>query len=356
MAYGGGVSTREAIVCVDDEEAVLEVLHRQLVSHFGQACRVLAARSAQEATDCFDVLDAEGVTVAVVITDQNMPGVSGTELLEIVDGRYPHATKVLLTGRAGLDDAIRGINRAHLDYYMTKPWQEPALVLVVESLLRQVHLAEENRALVTALSKRNRTLLDLNRELEAKIQERTHELAEANTRLSLLAVTDGLTGLFNHRHFHERLALEIARAQRSGRPVSLLMIDVDHFKAFNDAHGHPAGDEVLRRLAHVFSADRRANDVVSRYGGEEFTVILVDSGKPAAVMIADKLRRAVLEIEPVAPPLPGMPRLSISVGVATYPDDAADGDPLVRAADAALYAAKRAGRNRVEVAPSHAER
>ena len=341
VAYGEVMTARLAIVCVDDEDAVLEILHQQLSTRFGKTCRVVAASSGAEALAAFDELDADGDDVAVVIADQNMPDQSGVELLERVVHRYPYATKVLLTGHAGLDDAISCINRVRLDYYMTKPWEAPALGLVVEGLLRQVRLAEQNRTLVATLSAKNR-------ELEAKIQERTKELAEANERLSQLAITDGLTGLYNHRHFHERLALELERAQRGGRPLSLLMIDVDNFKAFNDAHGHPAGDEVLRRLAHTFTAERRVNDLVARYGGEEFCVILVDSGKAAALMLAEKLRLAVLALEA---PVAGATPLSISTGAATFPEDARDGAALVQAADAAMYAAKRAGRNRVEAAP-----
>jgi diguanylate cyclase (GGDEF)-like protein len=200
----------------------------------------------------------------------------------------------------------------------------------------------------------------MNRELEAKIHERTHELAEANARLGQLAVTDGLTGLYNHRHFHERLSLEVERSQRGGRPVSLLMIDVDHFKAYNDTYGHPAGDEILRQLAQVLTAERRVNDVVARYGGEEFAVILVDASKFTAAKIAEKLREDVFGHEfPRRPRQDGRDgregrdgsRISISVGVATFPDDAGDPEALVRAADAALYAAKHAGRNRIVLGP-----
>jgi PleD family two-component response regulator len=251
------VSGREVIVCVDDEETVLRVLQHQLAVRFGHGCQVATATSGDEAVALFDELDKDEATLAVVIADQIMPGMQGVELLEIVDRRYPLATKVLLTGQAGLDAVIGGINRAHLNYYMTKPWDEVALGLVVENLLRQFRLAEENRRLVDTLSAKNHTLLEMNRELEAKIHERTHELAEANARLGQLAVTDGLTGLYNHRHFHERLSLEVERSQRSGRPVSLLMIDVDHFKAYNDTYGHPAGDEILRQLAQVLAAERR---------------------------------------------------------------------------------------------------
>jgi diguanylate cyclase (GGDEF)-like protein len=343
------VTLPEVIVCVDDEETVLRVLQHQLSVRFGQSCQVVGARSAEEAISLFDELDHEGAAIAVVIADQIMPGLRGVDLLEIVDRRYPLTAKVLLTGQAGLDAVIAGINRAHLHYYMAKPWDEISLGLAVENLLRQFRLAGENQRLVQTLSAKNHTLLEMNRELEARIHERTHELAEANARLGQLAVTDGLTGLFNHRHFHERLALEIERAQRTSRPLSLLMIDVDHFKAYNDSYGHPAGDDILRQLALVLAAERRANDVVARYGGEEFAIVLVDSSKRTAAAVADKMRHDVASHAFAHPRRPDPP-LSISIGVATYPEDATDVASLVRAADTALYAAKRSGRNRVVTA------
>ncbi len=349
------MSGREVIVCIDDEETVLRVLRHQLTVRFGGSCEIASATSGEEAVALFDELDRDGASPAVVLADQIMPGMFGVDLLEIVDHRYPLATKVLLTGQAGLDAVIGGINRAHLNYYMAKPWDEVALGLVVENLLRQYRLSEENRRLVDTLSAKNHTLLEMNRELEAKIHERTHELAEANARLGQLAVTDGLTGLYNHRHFHERLGLEVERAQRGGRPVSLLMIDVDHFKSYNDSYGHPAGDEILRQLSQVLSSERRANDVVARYGGEEFAVILVDSSKFTAAKIGEKLRADVFSHEfPRRPRQDGRDnregRLSISVGVATFPDDATGPEALVSAADTALYAAKRSGRNRIVLA------
>ena len=229
-----------------------------------------------------------------MIADQIMPGMKGVELLEIVDRRLPATTKILLTGQAGLDAVIEAINRAHLNQYIGKPWDETALLLGVENLLRQYRLVHENQQLIASLSAKNQALLEMNRELEAKIHERTHELAEANARLAQLAVTDGLTGLYNHRHFHERLALEVERSQRSGLPLSLLMLDVDHFKQFNDTFGHPAGDEVLRQLARVLADTRRANDVVARYGGEEFAVILVDTAKFTAAKVAERVRERVV--------------------------------------------------------------
>jgi diguanylate cyclase (GGDEF)-like protein len=342
-------SAREVIVCVDDEEGVLRVLRAQLGARFGHECQIATARSGAEAVALFDELTREGEAIALVIADQLMPGMKGVDLLEIVDRRLPDTSKMLLTGQAGLDAVVDAINRAHLNQYVGKPWDETALLLAVESLLRQYRLVHENQQLIASLSAKNQALLEMNRELEAKIHERTHELAEANARLAQLAVTDGLTGLFNHRHFHERLALEVERSQRSGLPLSLLMLDVDHFKQFNDAHGHPAGDEVLRQLARVLTEARRMNDVVARYGGEEFAVILVDTGKATAGKVAERVRERVAGHD-FGAAAPAAGRITASVGVATFPGDGADVEGLVRAADAALYAAKRAGRDRVALA------
>jgi diguanylate cyclase (GGDEF)-like protein len=291
------------------------------------------------------VLEEDGERVALVIADQIMPGMKGVELLEEIHRRSPETTKILLTGQAGLDAVIAAINRAHLNQYIPKPWAEANLRLSVENLLRQYRLSSENRQLVADLSAKNQALLEMNRELEAKVGERTHELAEANSRLAQLAVTDGLTGLYNHRHFHERLTLEVERSLRNGLPLSLLMIDVDHFKNYNDHHGHPAGDEVLRQLSHLMTDGRRANDFCARYGGEEFAIVLVDTPKLTAAKLAERLRERVAGHNfDYSDTQPGG-SLSISVGVATFPDDAGDSESLVRAADSALYAAKHAGRN-----------
>lgn len=184
--------------------------------------------------------------------------------------------------------------------------------------------------------------------LEEEIRARTRDLEEANRRLEALAVTDGLTGLFNRRRFEEVLDLEVRRAQRMGTSLSLLMMDVDHFKIYNDTHGHPAGDEVLRTLARLVRERVRATDIACRYGGEEFVVILPGTSRTDALILANDLRLIVeahpFEHEEAQPE----GRLTISIGVATYPADATDEVALVRAADQALYRAKQNGRNRVE--------
>lgn len=347
---------REHIICVDDEDGILHVLRQQLV-RFEEEWEIDLARSAQEALELIDDLEREGEAVAMVIVDQIMPGMKGVELLEVVHARHPDCVKILLTGQAGLDSVVRAINRANLDRYIGKPWDEQDLRLTVAGLLSNYRLAQENKRLLEDLRTKNEELLRLNRELDARVADRTqllneanHRLAEANRRLAQLAITDGLTELYNHRHFHERLAKEVERSNRTGLPLSLLMIDVDHFKHYNDLNGHPAGDSVLRRVAQLLSEGRRLNDAVARYGGEEFAVLLVDTPRDAAGRLAEQLRLRVADEDFPNGAAQPLGRLTISVGVACFPDDAATSDALVAAADDALYRAKRHGRNRVELA------
>jgi diguanylate cyclase (GGDEF)-like protein len=172
--------------------------------------------------------------------------------------------------------------------------------------------------------------------------------AEATLRLRDLAVTDELTNVANRRLLLERLTIEIERSRRGQTALSVLMIDLDHFKRVNDQHGHLVGDEVLRGVARALVEHVRRADLVARYGGEEFVVLLPDSPRSQAVLVAEKLRGAVAALA-----LPGG-RLTISVGVATLPDDAAGAEAVLEAADRALFAAKRAGRDRVVSADSAA--
>ncbi|MDQ3981652.1 MAG: sensor domain-containing diguanylate cyclase, partial [Actinomycetota bacterium] len=155
-----------------------------------------------------------------------------------------------------------------------------------------------------------------------------------------LAETDGLTGLANRRTFETTLERELSRAARSGEPVTLLMVDIDHFKSLNDKHGHQTGDEVLKLVADVLASACRDFDTAARYGGEEFAVILPSCSSAESLVVAERLRETITRIETVT-------SVTGSAGVATFPTHAGDPEALIKAADEALYESKRAGRNRV---------
>ena len=162
-----------------------------------------------------------------------------------------------------------------------------------------------------------------------------------------LAITDGMTSLYNYRYFREHLDNEFERVKRYKRDISLIMIDVDFFKKYNDAHGHPKGDMLLKEFSEILKHVIRASDISARYGGEEFVVILIETAKDVAVEVAEKIRRAVeLKDFEGGESQPGG-RVTISLGIASYTDGTDSPDDLVKNADNALYRAKEEGRNRV---------
>jgi diguanylate cyclase (GGDEF)-like protein len=156
------------------------------------------------------------------------------------------------------------------------------------------------------------------------------------------AITDYLTGLYNHRYLHERLQEELSRAREQTYPLSVLFLDIDEFKAFNDRHGHSLGDSALRMVASMIDHSVRHVDLAARYGGEEFVVVLVDTDRAGAVEVAERIRTGI-----AATPVPSAGHLSVSIGIASYPEDAEYREELIDKADWAMYLAKRGGRNRV---------
>lgn len=159
------------------------------------------------------------------------------------------------------------------------------------------------------------------------------------------AITDGLTGLYNRRFFNEEIEREIARSYRHFLRMSLILLDVDHFKKYNDTNGHQAGDLVLKKVAAVLRNETRVCDMECRYGGEEFALILPETNKAQALMIAEKLRRQIEETEFPHQNRQPSGNLTASLGVATFPDDAVNSKDLIDTADAGLYKAKEQGRN-----------
>ena len=183
-----------------------------------------------------------------------------------------------------------------------------------------------------------------------KLVSTMQQLTDANEKLDQLARTDALTGVANHRHMKEALAFHFALAQRGNRSLTFAMMDVDNFKNYNDTHGHPAGDVILRTLAGIVSDRVRQTDIPCRYGGEEFAVVLPDTTLEQGRSVAEFLRRQIEGHDfPLEETQPGG-RLTVSIGIAELGEGMQDPLDLVAAADGALYQAKEAGRNRVVAA------
>ncbi len=179
------------------------------------------------------------------------------------------------------------------------------------------------------------------------------ESAQLFDEISRLAITDGLTGLYNIRHLKRVLGEEVKRSLRYGRPLSFIMLDIDFFKIYNDQHGHLRGDEALRILSGLLQQNTRDVDTVFRYGGEEFSVIIPEVGKEEALSMAERLRRVIQEhVFPYEEDQPNG-NFTVSMGVASLPEDAEDAEDVVDKADRALYRAKQTGRNRVCLYDSH---
>ena len=308
----------------------------------------------------------------LVLTDIDMPGMDGYAMcLALKQAERTRTIPViLLTTLSSPANILQGL-KSKADYYLTKPYAPALLLARVQALLErpptppepdaeplpvtlegQEHVVTAGRRqLVNLILSTYECAVQQNRELiatQAELNRRNEQLREqqeklrvANEQLQALATTDGLTNLKNHRAFKERLEDEFHRATRYHLPLSLMLLDVDHFKAFNDRHGHPAGDEVLRRVARHLTESTRSTDFVARYGGEEFAVLLPFTHRDAALALAERTRAAIAgakwDLRPV----------TASFGVVTLREGIADAAELVQLADVALYRSKETGRNRV---------
>jgi len=224
----------------------------------------------------------------------------------------------------------------------TDPWVTGLAIVSVSLYLFSISLDSQKRSM---------RLRDTRQELQAKelaLHQQLAEIQNLQTKLRELAHRDALTGLFNRHHLSDIMDRELARCARDGQPLSLLMIDIDHFKRINDSYGHLVGDDVLRETARLLIERTRESDMLFRYGGEEFLLVLLAADALEAKGVAEELRHR-FELSPLA--LAGSPVMAtLSIGVATFADHGVDFYSLVQAADQALYRAKRAGRNRVEIA------
>ncbi|RKY86466.1 diguanylate cyclase response regulator [candidate division KSB1 bacterium] len=305
---------KEAKILVVDDIAINLELQKAYLTAAGY--EVIEAKSGQEALQ--KVRDEKP---DLILLDVMMPKMSGYEVCKILknDPETQFIPIIMVTALTSVEDKIRGIE-AGADDFISRPFNKTELMARVKSLLRIKFLQDQ-------------------------LHQRMQELSEARERLQQLAITDGLTGLFNYRYFREQLEHEINRAERHNLNVSLVMMDIDFFKYYNDRNGHLAGDEVLKHIANILCSNVRKIDIAARYGGEEFALILPETDKNSAVIVAEKIRK-LIEDDPI-PHEERQPngKLTISMGVSNFPDDSRTAKGLIEIADRRLYNAKQAGRN-----------
>lgn len=299
-----------SVLIIDDSVTVRERIIRTLES-FSLFSRYYEAEDGLEG---FKKLLASPVDI--ILCDLEMPRIDGFKFLSMLKARpdLQDVPVIILTGMNDRERKIKGLEQGASDY-ITKPFDPEELVARVK-----VHL---------------------------KIKKLQDELKRSNELLLELSNTDHLTGLFNRRYMMKALDKEVQRALRKGGALSLIMLDIDHFKQVNDGFGHLQGDVVLQKLALQLQKELRSYDCASRYGGEEFVAILPDSTLKEAIFVADRVRLAVQDTR-FGEPLANL-SLTVSLGVASFsPEHSPTVDSFINLADDALYRAKANGRNRVE--------
>jgi two-component system, cell cycle response regulator len=301
-------SSREVKILVADDSPIYRKLVEQSLSQ--EQYNVLFAKTGQQAMDLF--IEHQP---ALVITDWSMPDISGIELCQRIrrDHHHFYAYVILLTGNTDKEEVIEGL-AAGADDYLTKPFHSGELQARVRV---------------------GRRIADLHREVQDK-----------NRQLEEMALTDSLTGLPNRRAIDFWASRELSAAVRHDFPIWVVMADLDHFKSINDAHGHDAGDTVLKTFAEILKSNTRSSNICGRMGGEEFLVVLTHAEKENAAIAIERIRKQFAAQKfTVAGSTFGA---TASFGMAGIHGTACDFSDLVARADAALYVAKRQGRNRIE--------
>jgi len=305
------------IVIAEDDSGSRRLLSRMLE---GLSFEVAAMQDGQEA---WEHIQAAGARL--LITDWRMPGLDGLDLcrrVRLLGSTSPYVYVIVMTGLDRRENRLKAL-QAGADDFVTKPFDKAELLARI-NVARRIMVMEEQL-----------------RWRSSELERKHAELERHNSHLSEVATSDGLTGLKNHRYFRESLEAHFSLSRRKGMPLSLVMLDVDHFKPFNDTFGHPAGDAALSEVAGLLRTCVRDHDVVARYGGEEFAVLLPATDTEAAIALGERLR-AVVADHPW-----GLRPITISLGLSTSCSKVSRAIEMIEFADRSLYRSKAGGRDRV---------
>jgi diguanylate cyclase (GGDEF)-like protein len=298
---------RAGILVVDDDPVVRELVADAI------------AEAGFEVDVCGDGVEALSKNAAkaydLIVTDMRLPGLDGLSLIRNLKASKSGTDVIVITGYGSIDNAVQCMKAGALEY-LIKP-------LSVDHIQMAVRKAVEHR------------------ELKRRAQER-----EFYRELSYI---DALTGIHNRRYFDEALCAETQKSMRHGLPLVLVMIDIDDFKIYNDCNGHQKGDEALAKMAQLFKSACRGYDIVARYGGDEFAIVFPGASKENAIELSSRImnevRTASFEGEHLLP----SESLTVSIGVACFPEHATNDEDLISASDQALYSAKRVGGNTIKM-------
>ncbi|MBI4594758.1 MAG: diguanylate cyclase [Candidatus Tectomicrobia bacterium] len=296
------------ILVVDDELDMRDLLY-DILSQSGYE-----VETAESGEDALMKLDAPG-KFQILITDIYMPGISGLELLSKAKRIDKWLEVIVITGFGSIETAVEAMRKGAFDYVNKPVHMEHLKVIVAKTLERS----------------------------------RLRQAARKVKFYRYLSNMDALTQLYNHGAFFQLLDRELIRSKRYSHPLTLLLVDIDYFKQYNDNYGHLAGDRVLSQISLIMKRTSRQMDLIARYGGEEFAIIAPETPKEQAILMAERLRKKIEEA-----PFEGKgghlnARLTVSLGLSGYPVDADSAELLVKKADQALYYSKKHGRNQLTV-------
>jgi diguanylate cyclase (GGDEF)-like protein len=311
------------VLVVDDEDTIRGLIVQVLED---EGYQTTEAPNAEEALKLY-----REQPFPLIVTDIYMGKMTGLDLLQEVKAVDNDSMVVVMTSNASLETATTALRAGAYDY-LVKPFDDIDMIsTVVNRAIDRYKLAADNRALMQHM------------------KQNAEQLEQLNVQLTDMVNRDALTGLYNHRYFREFLTKEIARSEQHPRAFSLVFIDIDHFKNYNDTHGHLAGDELLKRLADILRGYSGASTVVVRYGGEEFVLLVPEADTKAARELAEKLRGLVEDHPFSGRETQPCGKITLSLGVATFPESGRDATTLIDHADKALYRSKHDGRNLVSV-------